>query len=220
MQNEPVARRRSVEVDMKPKNTKVSRRKFLQGVGTSLLATAALPVRGIAKEIGKSAGGGPNGNQKVLGPGAVPIVLTVNGTKHALQLEPRVTLLEALRDHLDLTGTKEVCDRGGCGACTVLVDGKTAYSCMLLAIEMEGKQITTVEGFPRDAVQEAFVESDAMMCGFCTPGFALSVRALLKENPKPTLNDVKRACAGNLCRCGAYPRVFEAALKAAGVKKT
>ncbi len=201
---------------MKEKDSGVSRRTFLQGVGTGLLATAVLPVRGIAQEIKKSADARSAG--RILGPGPVSVTLTVNGKQHKLELEPRVTLLEALRDHLDLTGTKEVCDRGGCGACTVLVDGRTAYSCMLLAIEMQDKQITTIEAFPKDRVQQAFVECDALMCGFCTPGFVMSVRALLKDNPKPSLGDVKRACAGNLCRCGTYPRVFEAALKAAGVK--
>jgi xanthine dehydrogenase YagT iron-sulfur-binding subunit len=133
-----------------------------------------------------------------------------------------VTLLDAIRDHVDrrtgahvdLTGSKKVCDRASCGACTVIIDGKTAYSCSVLAIEAQGKKITTVEGIAgADAphpVQEAFVECDGLQCGFCTPGFVVSSKNLLDHNPHPSLDEIKRALNGNICRCGTYNRVFEA----------
>ena len=137
--------------------------------------------------------------------------------------EPRHTLLDVLRNRLDLTGAKPICDRGSCGGCTVLVDGQPVYSCMMLAVDAVGKEITTIEGISDgqrlDPVQQAFVEHDALMCGFCTPGFVMSVKALLNRNPNPTLDDVKAAVSGNLCRCGTYPRVFEAALAAARMKR-
>ncbi|MCS6903495.1 MAG: (2Fe-2S)-binding protein [Candidatus Bipolaricaulota bacterium] len=155
----------------------------------------------------------------VRGPGKTPIKLIVNGETHELLVEPRRTLLNALRKDLGLTGTKKACDEGTCGACTVLLDGKPIYACMALALECEGKTIETIEGLARNGklhpIQEAFIEEDALQCGFCTPGQIISVKALLDENPKPTLEDVKRALAGNLCRCGAYPKIFKAALRAA-----
>jgi aerobic-type carbon monoxide dehydrogenase small subunit (CoxS/CutS family) len=169
----------------------------------------------VAQEIGKASGPGPQG------PGAVPVTLTINGTKQNFTLEPRVTLLEALRNHSTQTGAKEVCDRATCGACSVMLDGKLIYSCAALAIDCEGSEITTVEGLAKDGkltpVQEAFVQCDAMMCGFCTPGFVMSVTSLLKKNPRPTDADVRHACAGNICRCGTYPNVLKAAMKASGV---
>ncbi len=138
-------------------------------------------------------------------------------------IEPRTTLLNTMRNQLDppLTGPKLVCDMGTCGACTVLVDDKPVYSCLVLAVDAVGKKITTVEGLGApeqlNAVQAAFVEQDALMCGFCTPGFVTTLSAYLKQNPKPTLEQVREACKGNFCRCGTYPRIFEAALKAGGV---
>lgn len=193
----------------------VSRRAFLQGLGTTAVATAAAQLEGVADELQKA-----NGEQ-VLGPAAIPVTLKVNGRELKLRLEPRVTLLEALRNHSPLTGAKEVCDRGTCGACTVLFDGRPIYACMKLAVDAQGHEITTVEalaeGGKLSPVQQAFVESDALMCGYCTPGFVMSVTALLQRNPHPAEADVRHACAGNLCRCGTYPRVMEAALKAAGV---
>ena len=138
-----------------------------------------------------------------------------------MRLEPRVTLLEALRDHSNLTGAKEVCDRASCGACTVLLGDKPVYACSMLAIEAQGQPITTVEGLAPDGelskVQEAFIDKDALMCGYCTPGFVMSVTALLRQNPHPTADQVIHACSGNLCRCGTHPRILQAALKAAGV---
>jgi xanthine dehydrogenase YagT iron-sulfur-binding subunit len=193
--------------------TQVSRRSFLQGMGTGLIGSALLGGAGLEKPGEAAPASGS------VGPGPTKITLTVNGREQTVQAEPRTTLANVLRNQLDLTGAKIVCDRGSCGACTVLMDGKPVYSCMLLALDAQGHKITTVEGLAKgerlDPVQAAFVDKDALMCGFCTPGFVLSVRALLNENPNPTLEQVKEACAGNLCRCGTYPRVFEAALAAA-----
>jgi aerobic-type carbon monoxide dehydrogenase small subunit (CoxS/CutS family) len=202
----------------KPKSSErftVSRRSFLKSFGTTAAAAATAQVEAVAQELAKA------NAEKTYGPGAVPITLNVNGKEMKFELEPRVTLLEALRNHSNLTGAKEVCDRATCGACTVLVDGTPIYSCSMLAIEAQGRAITTVEGLAQNGklspVQQAFVDEDALMCGYCTPGYVMSVTGLLKKNPRPTADQVKHACAGNLCRCGTYPRVMQAALKAAGV---
>jgi aerobic-type carbon monoxide dehydrogenase small subunit (CoxS/CutS family) len=200
----------------KPKDSFcVSRRFFLKSFGTTAAAAATAQVEAVAAELEKA------NSEKVYGPGTVPITLQVNGKPLKLEVEPRVTLLEALRNHSNLTGAKEVCDRGTCGACTVLLDDKPVYSCSKLAIDSQSAKITTVEGLAKNGklspVQEAFIDQDALMCGFCTPGFIMSVTALLKQNPRPTADQVKHACSGNLCRCGTYPRVLQAALKAAGV---
>ena len=195
----------------------VSRRAFLKTFGTSAAVAATAQVDAVAAELEKA------NQEKIVGPDAVPIALKVNGNTIKLQVEPRVTLLDALRNMTPLTGSKEVCDRATCGACSMLVDDKLIYSCSMLAIEAQGKKITTVEGLSEPGklskVQEAFVEQDALMCGYCTPGFVMSVTALLKQNPKPTEAEVRHACSGNLCRCGTYPRILQAALKAAGVTK-
>jgi len=149
-------------------------------------------------------------------------VLNVNGQKLRLSLEPRVTLLDALRNYSSLTGAKEGCDRASCGACTVLVDGAPVYSCQKLAIESQGQAITTVEGLAPDGelspVQKAFVEKDALQCGYCTPGFVLSATALLANNPRPTPAEIKHACSGNLCRCGTHPHIVAAVQQAAGIE--
>jgi aerobic-type carbon monoxide dehydrogenase small subunit (CoxS/CutS family) len=196
----------------------VDRRTFLKGMGTSAVAVASVQVGAMADEINKAAGPGPQG------PGAVPISLSINGEKKDFQLEPRVTLLDALRNHGSLTGTKEVCDRATCGACTILIDGKTIYSCMKLAIDAQGHEITTIEGLAKNgqltAVQQAFIDCDALMCGFCTPGLVMAATALLASNPKPTQSEIKRGCSGNLCRCGTYPHVMKAVLKASGAAVT
>lgn len=193
----------------------VSRRSFLKSFGTTAAVAATAQVEAVAQQLQEANG------EKRFGPGVVPMTLQVNGKALQMQLEPRVTLLEALRNHLPLTGAKEVCDRATCGACTVLVDDLPVYSCSMLAIEAQGKKITTVEGLAPEgnlsSVQEAFVDQDALMCGYCTPGFVMSVTGLLKQNPKPTAEEVKHACSGNLCRCGTYPRVMKAAFKAAGL---
>ncbi len=194
----------------------VSRRSFLKSFGTTAAVAATAQVEAVAAELANA------NKEKVYGPDKVPIMLNVNGKALKLDVEPRVTLLEALRNHSSLTGAKEVCDRATCGACTVLLNDKPIYSCSKLAIEAQGHEITTIEGLAKDgklsAVQQAFVEQDALMCGYCTPGFVMSVTGLLKMNPRPSADQVKQACSGNLCRCGTYPRVMQAALKAAGVK--
>ena len=193
----------------------LNRRTFLKGLGTSAVAVASVQAGAMADELNKVSGPQPQG------PGAVPVTLNINGESRNFQLEPRVTLLDALRYNTPLTGTKEVCDRGTCGACSVLIDGKLTYACMKLAIDAQGQKITTVEGLAPSGqltpVQQAFVECDALMCGFCTPGLVMAVTSLLESNPHPTEEDVRHACSGNLCRCGTYPNVLRAAMKASGV---
>jgi aerobic-type carbon monoxide dehydrogenase small subunit (CoxS/CutS family) len=148
-----------------------------------------------------------------------PVTLRVNGAEHALRVEPRRTLLDALRVDLALTGTKKVCDAGDCGACTVVVDGKAVYSCLLLAVDCHDRDVRTIEGLAEgddlDPVQQAFVECDAFQCGFCTPGQVMSLRALLDANPSPTDDEILRAVTGNLCRCGAYQNILKAGRRAA-----
>ena len=152
------------------------------------------------------------------GPGEADIAFTVNGAPAKVRAAPRRTLLDTLRETLALTGTKKVCDEGTCGACTVLVEGRPVYSCMTLAITCEGKSIETIEGIAKDGelhpVQRAFIDADAFQCGFCTPGQIMSIVALLRENNSPTEDDVRRAVAGNLCRCGAYPNIVKAGVSA------
>jgi len=195
-----------------------SRRKFLKGVGVAgagaALADSLLTQRVGAAKTRLDAAGEPIS-------GSINIALDVNGQKRNATVEPRTTLLNALRNHLEpgITGPKLVCDVGTCGACTVLMDGKPVYSCLVLGVDAVGKKLTTVEGLGSpenmNEVQKAFVEQDALMCGFCTPGFVTTVSAYLKKNSNPTLEQVREACKGNFCRCGTYPRVFEAALAAA-----
>ncbi|MBV9168870.1 MAG: (2Fe-2S)-binding protein [Chloroflexi bacterium] len=145
--------------------------------------------------------------------------LNVNGDSLELRVEPRRTLLDALREDLHLTGTKKVCDMGDCGACTVLVDGEPMYACLVLAVDVQDRPITTIEGLAHgqalDPVQQAFIEADAFQCGFCTPGQIMSITALLRANPSPTEADVRRAVTGNVCRCGAYQHIVRAGLLAA-----
>ena len=197
----------------------MDRRSFLKGLGTTVAAAATARVSALAADTVQPA---PDGTAEVLGPGAVPVTLSINGESKQFSLEPRVTLLDALRNFGPLTGTKEVCDRGTCGACTVLVDGKPTYACMKLAVEVQGTEIRTIEGEAKNgqmtAVQQAFVDCDALMCGFCTPGFIMTATALLAANPHPTEEEVRRGCAGNLCRCGAYPHIVRAVLKAGGAQ--
>ena len=183
----------------KDQQSRVSRRDFLKISGAS---AATVPLIG-TKVV--QAAGTP---VRVHGPGKTPVTLTINGQKHTLQIEPRVTLLDAMRDRLAITGAKRVCDRAECGACTVLVDGKLVYSCTLLAIEVQGKAITTVESISKSdtlhPIQQAFVDNDASQCGFCTPGFVVATKALLDKHPNPTPEQVRRGLSGNLCRCGTY----------------
>src|SRR6266567_3579805 len=190
-----------------------SRRNFLKSIGTTAVGAAAVQAQAVAAELEKI-----NAN-KILGPGDVPLTLKVNGQSRKLTVEPRVTLLDALRNRLDLTGPKKVCDRGTCGACTVLVDGQPAYSCSLLAVEAEGRAITTVEGLgtpeKMNAVQRAFVKHDAQQCGFCTPGFVTTTTAFVRSHPNATLEEVRAGLGGNLCRCGTYAGIMLAAVDAA-----
>jgi xanthine dehydrogenase YagT iron-sulfur-binding subunit len=188
-----------------------SRRSFLGAGVAGGAAATALPDRLEAAQAG--AGG------RVLGPAPIPIALRINGKVHNLKLEPRVTLLDALRNHLDLTGAKKVCDRATCGACTVILAGRPVYACSVLAVEAQGKDIQTIEGLgtpeKMHPVQKAFVENDAQQCGFCTPGFVMAVKAFLDKHANPTMEDVKKGLGGNLCRCGTYVGVRQAALDAA-----
>lgn len=190
--------------------TSVSRRDFFKTVGVGSVAAAVVNVGGEVAAQGPAA----------VGPGDVPITLTINGQRHQLKLEPRVTLLDAMRTRLDITGMKRVCDRGSCGACTVIIDGRTFYSCSLLAIEAQGRNIRTVEGLSQGSalhpVQQAFCDNDGLMCGFCTPGFVMATVALLEKIPTPTLEQAKRALDGNICRCGTNIGVLAAALKTKG----
>ncbi len=192
------------------------RRRFLKGVGL-VGAGAAIADRLFEAELKDTHAAGAIGDAPLSG--TTEVALQINGQRRTATVEPRTTLLNTLRNHLDppLTGAKLVCDMGTCGACTVLVDEQPVYACLVLAVDAVGKRIATVEGLggPEhlNAVQAAFVEQDALMCGFCTPGFVTTLSAHLKQNPKPTLAEVREACKGNFCRCGTYPRVFEAAMK-------
>ena len=192
----------------------VSRRGFLKGAGI----TAATTVIESAKAFGREATDALHGVQTV-GPDALPIQLHINGREYTVMVEPRYTLAQTLRDNLGLTGTKVVCDRGSCSACTVWIDNVPALACMTLSVDAVGREITTIEGLSAGdtmhPVQAAFVKHDAMQCGFCTPGMVMSCAALLERNPKPNLDDVKHAVSGNLCRCGTYPKVFAATLDVA-----
>ncbi len=194
--------------------SQISRRQFLGSAGA---AVAAATVAGAL--VTKTQANPETESQSVEGVGAVEITLLVNGKTHKLKVQPRVTLLDALRERLQLTGAKRICDRGNCGGCTVLKDGKPIYGCMMLAIDSQGSQITTVEGLgtpeKMSSVQASFVQHDALMCGFCTPGFVMSATAAIQENPNATMDQVKNGCRGNICRCGTFNRVFEAAYNAA-----
>jgi xanthine dehydrogenase YagT iron-sulfur-binding subunit len=189
----------------------VSRRQFLRGSALTAAGTALVNSGLLAQSPGLAS--------TAVGPDAVAITMRVNGKDQQLSVEPRTTLAEALREVLHLTGTKVVCDRGACSACTVWIDGTPVNSCLTFALDVGQREVTTIEGLGTPEhmhpVQAAFVEHDAVQCGYCTPGMVMSTAALLKSNPNPTLEDVQHAVRGNLCRCGTYPKVFEAALAAA-----
>jgi xanthine dehydrogenase YagT iron-sulfur-binding subunit len=196
--------------NVKGKGSGLSRRTFLKASGISLSVPLVMGYR-VIKVSGAEV--------KVYGPGKVPLNLSINGKSYTAQVEPRVTLLDALRNELDITGAKRVCDRGTCGACTMIVDGKPAYSCSMLAIEAQGKSITTVEGLMQGEtlhpVQQAFIDNDAQQCGFCTPGFVVASKAFLDKNPNPTPAQIQKGLGGNLCRCGTYVGVRAAVAQAA-----
>ena len=193
----------------------VSRRGFLKGFGAGTAATALLSPVALREAQAAERNG-------VLGPGNLPITLKVNGRNRPLEVEPRVTLLDALRNRLDVTGPKKVCDRGTCGACTVLINGQPAYSCSMLAVEAEGRAITTVEGLgtpeKMNAVQKAFVKHDAQQCGFCTPGFVTAATAFVRKHPNATTDEICKGLGGNLCRCGTYAGMLLAVADAAKAK--
>ena len=193
-----------------PPKAGVSRRGFIRGVGLGSGALGAGILEHTAEAQTQAA--------KVAGPGPAPITLEVNGKPFKLNVEPRVTLLDALRDHLNHTGAKRACDRGSCGSCTVLLGGKAVYACNILAIEAQGKPIQTIEGLSAGAqahpLIDAFVENDGLQCGFCTPGMVMASKALLERNPNPTLEDVHAGLAGNYCRCGSYMGIRKAVLAA------
>src|SRR5436189_3892424 len=176
-----------------------SRRDFLKVGGISLSVPLVIGTRTL-RVAGQDV--------KIYGPGKVPISLNINAKKYTAEVEPRITLLDTLRNELDLTGAKRVCDRASCGACTVIMDGKSVYSCTVLAIEAQGKSITTVEGLmdgdKLHPLQQAFVDNDAQQCGFCTPGFVVACKAFLDKHPHATLAQMKHGLGGNFCRCGTY----------------
>ena len=198
--------------ELSDKALNISRRDFLKSAGVGGFAASVV---GVGEADAQTSGA------RVVGPGEVPVQLTVNGRRIELRIEPRVTLLDALRMRADLTGSKRGCDRGACGACTMIVDGRPIYSCSTLAIEVQGKQIRTVDGLASAStlhpVQQAFCETDGMMCGFCTPGFVMATVALLEKNPRASREEIQRGLDGNICRCGTFVRIMEAAVKAQGV---
>jgi xanthine dehydrogenase YagT iron-sulfur-binding subunit len=196
--------------------TGISRRSFLKGTGAGAAGLAT-----VGFQIAIATAEEQNAAESPVGPDPIPMKLQVNDRTYTLRLEPRVTLASALRDHLDLSGTKLICDRGACGGCTVLLDGEPVVSCMVLAVTAQGKAIRTVEGLAKsdeqlDPLQAAFITHDALQCGYCTPGMLMSCRALLDSTPQPTLAEIKTAVSGNVCRCGTYPHVFAAVLAASG----
>ena len=193
----------------------LSRRDFLKGAGVAVSGGILAGQTTIAAA--------PPDQAEFVGPGEVPVTLRINGQSHHLNLEPRVTLLDACRNRLDITGAKRVCDRATCGACTMVIDGKPVYSCTTLAIEAQGHNIETIEGLSRDGhlhpVMAAFVEHDAQQCGFCTPGFVMACKAFLDKHPHPTREQVEKGLGGNLCRCGTYAGIRPAVLEAANAMR-
>jgi len=192
----------------------VSRRDFMK----ISAVTAAVPL-----VLGSKVVEAAREDVTVHGPGKVPVALNVNGKKLSADLEPRVTLLDALREQFDLTGAKRVCDRGACGACTVLLDGKPVYACSVLAIDAQGAKITTIEalaeGDALSPVMQAFVAHDAQQCGFCTPGFVVAATHFLQQHPKPSAEEIRHGLSGNYCRCGTYDGIRAVAMAHAGGKQ-
>jgi xanthine dehydrogenase YagT iron-sulfur-binding subunit len=210
-----VSSKKEPELPLKPK-TRFSRRGFIGGlgVGSGALGTGLLE---------KEAAAAPPPPANMVGPAATPITLNINGKPVNLTVEPCVTLVDALRNYLDLTGAKKVCDRATCGACTVLLNGKSVYGCTVLAVDAQGKNIETIEGFTAPdkmhPVSAAFWNNDAQQCGYCTPGFVVACKGFLDEHPNPTPEQVKHGLGGNLCRCGTYMGVRAAVAEAAKATK-
>jgi xanthine dehydrogenase YagT iron-sulfur-binding subunit len=196
---------------------KLSRRNFLKSISATSVGVAAVRGEGMVGQLQKA---GILEKDQVVGPGAVTVTLLVNSRQLSIEIEPRTTLADALRDYLNLTGTKIGCNRGACGACTVLLNGKPVNACMTLALDAIGLPVETIEGLENDdhnlhPVQESFIEHDALQCGFCTSGMIMSVKGLLDENKNPSAEEIKSAVSGNLCRCGTYPHIFKAVQDAA-----
>lgn len=193
----------------------LSRRGFLKGLSVGTLSTGVLSETSSDETSDAILDKARAAKSGIKGPEAIPIVLKINGKRRRIEIEPRVTLLDALRNHLDLTGSKKVCDRGTCGACTVLIDGDAMYACSLLAIEVQDREITTIEGLgnPKQMseIQNAFVERDAQQCGFCTPGFITACSAFVRDHPDASIEEVRNGLGGNLCRCGTYAGIILAA---------
>jgi xanthine dehydrogenase YagT iron-sulfur-binding subunit len=204
--------------DKSKNNSGISRRHFLKISSVSAAVPFAAPLAATAGLLAAEAQ-----QTGVQGPGKVPVTLNINGKNMSAQLEPRVTLLDALRDQFELTGAKRVCDRGTCGSCTVHLDGKAVYSCSVLAIDAQGRQITTVESLSENGklhpIQQAFVDNDGQQCGFCTPGFVMACKAFLDQHPHPTLDEIKHGVSGNYCRCGTYAGIRAALMQVSGQTK-
>jgi xanthine dehydrogenase YagT iron-sulfur-binding subunit len=198
------------------KSRGISRRKFLKGMGTGVIGGAVLPqaLKGESSKTKEESGAAAQ-----TGKNLVPLLLKVNGKPVRIEVEARTTLVQVLRDHLQLMGTKVACNQGECGSCTVLLDGKAVYSCHMLALDAAGKEVVTIEGLMKgeeiNPVQEAFIEEDGLQCGFCTPGQIMAATALLKKYPKPTVLQVEEGMSGNLCRCAAYPNIIKSVMTAA-----
>jgi aerobic-type carbon monoxide dehydrogenase small subunit (CoxS/CutS family) len=196
----------------------VSRRQFLQGAGGAAAGSVLITLPPLAHGAESDAVVEQAGLKRYPASGC-NITLDINGRPAQLNVTPDTTLLHAVRESLNLTGAKEVCDRGACGACTMLVDGRSVNSCLMLAIDAVGHEVTTIEGLSKDgkldAVQQAFVENDACQCGYCIPGFVVRSRALLNETPHPNREAIKHGLSGNICRCAAYVRIFAAVEAAA-----
>ncbi len=191
----------------------ISRRAFLQGMGTSAIATSITLPGAVLPGNAEAATAPPPALSEAL------IQLHVNDRSYRVKVKPHWTLLDVLRKEISLTGTKKFCDRGSCGACTVIMDGKAVYSCSRLAIEADGRKIVTIEGLLQGdklhPIQEAFIEHDGLQCGFCTSGQIMSTKALLDRNPRPTQEHIREALAGNICRCSAYPKILKSVLAVA-----
>ncbi len=207
--------------DDRTKDTKpapgVSRRGFITSVGTGAIGVAA------AATLAGASPAEAQGPEVVPVGEMSPVLLVVNGRKHRLLVEPRWSLLYVLRDHLGLTGTKVGCERGECGACTVLIDGTPRYACLTLAVEADGRSITTIEGLMNGedlgTTQQAFADEDGFQCGYCTPGQVMAAEGLLRGNPSPSLDEIRQGMSGNICRCGAYAHIFKAVAKAGDLKR-
>ncbi len=193
----------------------LSRRGFIKGVGGGVVGTAVLT------SVKSTSAAEKYGD--VIGPDVAKVSFIVNGESKTITVDPRVTLLDALRDQLSFTGTKRVCNKGQCGACTIIMNGRTVLACSMLAVDAQGANIETIEGLATGEklhpFQQEFIKNDALQCGFCTPGFIMSSAVLLRNNPSPSMDDIKQAVSGNLCRCGTYPHIFKAVDDAAKAMK-